>query len=94
MKSSIKIGIIGDYDPARPAHIATDAALDHAAELLQLELEKQWLATDSLEKAILEKRLNEFDGLFCSPGSPYRSLDGALAAITYARESNKPFFGT
>ncbi len=31
---------------------------------------------------------------FCSPGSPYRSLDGALEAIRFAREGGVPFIGT
>jgi CTP synthase (UTP-ammonia lyase) len=29
-----------------------------------------------------------------SPGSPYHSLDGALRAIRFARESHRPFIGT
>src|SRR5208282_6192757 len=32
--------------------------------------------------------------LLCSPGSPYKSLDGALAGIRYARENKVPFIGT
>jgi CTP synthase (UTP-ammonia lyase) len=29
-----------------------------------------------------------------APGSPYRSIDGALRAIRYARESRRPLLGT
>src|SRR5262249_50063004 len=35
-----------------------------------------------------------FDALFCSPGSPYKSLEGALQGIQYARQNNVPFIGT
>jgi CTP synthase (UTP-ammonia lyase) len=35
-----------------------------------------------------------FDGLWCVPASPYRSMDGALTAIRFARERSRPFLGT
>jgi len=38
--------------------------------------------------------LCDFDGLWCVPGSPYRSMNGALNAIRFARENNIPFIGT
>jgi CTP synthase (UTP-ammonia lyase) len=34
------------------------------------------------------------DGFWCSPGSPYKSLDGALEMIRWARLERKPFIGT
>ena len=33
-------------------------------------------------------------GVWCAPGGPYRSLDGALEAIRWARETNVAFLGT
>ncbi len=38
--------------------------------------------------------LAEFAGLWCVPGMPYRSADGVLQAIRYARETRTPFLGT
>ena len=38
--------------------------------------------------------LANFAALWCVPASPYRSMDGALFAIRYAREHNIPFLGT
>jgi CTP synthase (UTP-ammonia lyase) len=38
--------------------------------------------------------LAAFDGLWAAPGSPYRSLEGALAGVRFARERGVPFFGT
>jgi len=34
------------------------------------------------------------DALWCAPGSPYRSLDGALEALRYGREHGVPTLGT
>lgn len=89
----VKVGIIGDYDENRPSHRATAAALEHSAASLGLELESEWVGTEGLERGTGE-RLDGYDCLFCSPGTPYRSLEGALAGISYARENDIVFLGT
>jgi CTP synthase (UTP-ammonia lyase) len=38
--------------------------------------------------------LDTFDALWCVPGSPFRSMTGALNAIRFARESDRPLIGT
>lgn len=92
MNSTIKIGIIGDYD-GRVSHTATDEAARHCAAQLGLELQTQWLPTDSLLEE-LDQNLNGFDGFWCAPGSPYKSAQGAMNGIQFARENNYPFIGT
>jgi len=89
----IKIGIIGDFDLERPSHKATNEALKHCANYLEINLELQWLSTESLERDV-DKSIRKFDGLWCAPGSPYKSMNGALNAIQFARENNYPFIGT
>lgn len=93
MPGTLKIGIIGDYNPASRYHRATDAALQHSAAALGVEVEAVWLPTPSLEDERGESGLAAFDALWCSPGSPYASMEGALAAIRYARKQGKPFVG-
>src|SRR5579859_4688623 len=88
----IQIGIIGDYNASAPTHQATTAALQHAAAQLDLEVDSIWLPTDTLEHDMVQ--LEEMDGLWCAPGSPYRSMQGALQAIRFAREQGRPFLGT
>jgi CTP synthase (UTP-ammonia lyase) len=83
----IKIGIIGDFNGNNATHIATTNGIQHAAEILDQPMEAVWLPTaDSHE-------LGNFQGLLCSPGSPYVSMTNALACIRYARENNVPFIG-
>jgi len=38
--------------------------------------------------------LDGHHGIWCVPGSPYASMDGALNAIRFAREHGRPFLGT
>lgn len=90
----IRIGIIGDYDPDRLSHTATEEALAHAARSLSLRLAITWLPTPTLDQPEGVAALRSFDALWCAPGSPYRSTDGALAAIRFAREEDWPLIGT
>jgi CTP synthase (UTP-ammonia lyase) len=88
MASVIRIGIIGDFQAENSTHVATNNGIQHAAEVLGRAFEAVWLPTDQPQE------FGKFHGLFCSPGSPYRSFDGALTGIRYARENNIPFLGT
>jgi CTP synthase (UTP-ammonia lyase) len=94
MDQAIELGIIGDYNPNLRFHTATDEALKHAAKALSLALDFEWLPTQSLEDQSEQKNLERFHALWCSPGSPYKSLDGALWGIRFARERGRPFIGT
>jgi len=95
MKEKLTVGIIGDYDPqAFPSHARTDEALGHAAGALSVAVEPVWLPTPSLTGPVSPETLSRFDGLWCAPGSPYQSMDGALQAIRFAREEKRPFFAT
>jgi CTP synthase (UTP-ammonia lyase) len=80
------IGVVGDYNPAHETHTTLDAALAHAGA------ESEWIATDAVPPADeIERR---YAGLWIAPASPYRSMDGALSAITAARERGIPLVGT
>jgi CTP synthase (UTP-ammonia lyase) len=91
---TFRIGIIGDYNPDLPSHVATNEALKHAADSTRMPLEFEWLSTQPLAFAEGESVLEQFDGLWASPGSPYQSMEGALRAIQFARERDWPFTGT
>jgi CTP synthase (UTP-ammonia lyase) len=88
MAIATRIGIIGDFNAKNPTHIATNDGIQHAAEALGQPIEAVWLPTEERHD------WGAFQGLFCSPGSPYKSLDGALLGIQYARENDTPFMGT
>ena len=81
------IGVIGDLNPANPTHRATNDALAHAGAGYT------WVPTDEVgghPGAVLRT----FAGLVIAPGSPYRNMDGAIAAVRYARERGVPLVGT
>jgi CTP synthase (UTP-ammonia lyase) len=94
MNRLLRVGIIGDFDPSCPSHAATNEALSHAAGALSLTLDRSWLPTQSLADEGSEMILKQYDALWCAPGSPYKSMNGALEAIRFARERSWPFIGT
>jgi CTP synthase (UTP-ammonia lyase) len=93
MQRHVSVGVIGDFDAGFPPHPATDSALRDAAAALEVTVDVRWHATDELVDADLAGVLVE-DALWCAPGSPYKSLDGALRAIRFAREEDVPLLGT
>lgn len=80
------IAILGERIPGFPPHDSTDDAIAHAGEALGVDVHARWVATD--------EELPEAHAIWCAPGSPYRSLDGALAALRHGREDGVPTLGT
>jgi CTP synthase (UTP-ammonia lyase) len=90
-REGVRIGLVGDRDGSVPAHRAIPEALRLAAEALAVPVAFEWVPTESIEDGA---RIAGFDGLWCVPASPYRSMDGALRAIELARVRRRPFLGT
>jgi CTP synthase (UTP-ammonia lyase) len=91
MMIAVRIGLIGDYDPAVPAHQAIPRALALAADATGIAVAHEWVSTDEITS---DARIAGYDALWCVPASPYRSTEGALRAIRFAREQGRPFLGT
>lgn len=89
---ALRIGIVGDFDKNKHSHWATEAALFHAAARQRLSVAPRWIETLSLADSA--EQLAELDGIFGAPGSPYRSMQGMLRALEFARQRRIPFLGT
>ena len=87
----MKIGLIGDHDDTITAHRAIPLAFELIKKKYNTDICYEWLATNSIGTSI---DLTMFNGLWCVPGSPYQDMEGALSAIQYARQNNRPFLGT
>jgi CTP synthase (UTP-ammonia lyase) len=92
MNGPVQVGIIGDFNPKSRYHLATNEALRQAGRHLSAEVNCVWLPTPSLDTD--QTPLEQFDALWCAPGSPYASMEGALKGIQFAREKGRPFVGT
>lgn len=89
----MKLAIIGDYDDNFKPHKATNEAIGHSINKYNIQLQSEWISTDSIESNF-ENIISTFDGFWIAPGSPYNSMSGALEIIKFARTNNIPTFGT
>ncbi len=87
---ALTIALIGDFNKEVIAHMAIPQAIEISANVLQFNAESHWVDTDRLRL----DELKSFDAIWCVPASPYKSMEGALTAIRYARENHVPFLGT
>jgi CTP synthase (UTP-ammonia lyase) len=94
VSDATRIGILGDFNSEFRSHPATTNSIQHAARKLGITVEAEWIPTPSLVAPGAEKLLESFDGLWASPGSPYKSFDGMLKGIEFARRRDWPFLGT
>src|SRR6478735_1332512 len=93
MPQSIKLALVGDYDPCFVPHVMTNEAVAHMGPAIGARIEAHWIPTMKLLEDT-SGQLGAFDALWIVPGSPYRSLEGALNAICHAREKGIPTLGT
>src|SRR4029450_3634013 len=85
IRDRVRVAVVGDFHPAnRPPRFPSDA-------LAHVGLAAEWVPTDA--PGDWGDRLSRFNGVWIAPASAYRSMDGALTAIRYAREGGGPLGG-
>ena len=85
-----RVALIGDRSGNVRAHARIPVIIDTLLMREGLALDPYWIGT--LDAAGCD--LAGFDAVWVTPGSPYESLGGAIAAIRAARELGIPFLGT
>jgi CTP synthase (UTP-ammonia lyase) len=91
--TSRRIALVGDFNPDVLAHRAISECFALARQASPDSVIPEWVATDTIVPGD-ETSLQQFTGIWCTPASPYRSTEGALWAIQYARTHAVPFLGT
>lgn len=81
----IDLVLVGEQRADVPSHRAIATLLTRTPNV-----RARWLRTDEVTRSNLEAA----SAIWCVPGSPYASMDGALEAIRFARENAIPFLGT
>ncbi|MFK3709402.1 CTP synthase [Leclercia adecarboxylata] len=91
VKNTLRIALVGDYNPDVLAHQAIPLVIDDAAAVLEITADYDWLATTELTSP---EDLVGYDAIWLVPASPYKNAEGAFIAARYARENSVPFLGT
>jgi CTP synthase (UTP-ammonia lyase) len=90
----IRIAVVGDFKPEVRAHTALNEALGHTSEHLGLAVDVDWVPTPQVSRTNVALVLGSAQGIIVPPNSPYESMEGALAAIEFARTRGWPFYGS
>ena len=92
--NAISIAVVADFNPANETLVATNEAIRHCATALRLNVAAEWIGTETVIEPETSRRLRKAGGIWIGPASPYKSMEGALAAIRLAREHHIPLLGT
>jgi CTP synthase (UTP-ammonia lyase) len=90
---TVHVAVVGDYQADHVTHPATNASVGHAAESVGCAANVEWIPTIDVPGRA-RSILGSYDGVVIAPGSPYASMQGALEAITFARENRVPLLAT
>ncbi|MFP4187432.1 MAG: CTP synthase [Acholeplasmataceae bacterium] len=93
LKERVRIAIVGKYVRLKDAYLSLTEALNHAGYALNRQIEIVWVDAESLDPDTVGAALSSCNGIVVPGGFGKRATTGKLAAITYARTNDIPFFG-
>jgi CTP synthase (UTP-ammonia lyase) len=86
--ATAKLALVGDRSPSVRAHGRIPLLIDALRRREGLVLDPYWIPSTEADD------LQDFDGIWVVPGSPYSDPDKVVAAVRTAREREIPFLGT
>jgi len=92
-QGSVRIAVVGKYVGLVDSYKSVQEALFHGGIRHDVHVEMDWLLSEEFTPESAGERLAGYDGLLVPGGFGSRGVEGMLAAIRYARESDLPFFG-
>ena len=92
-KSTIQVGLVGKYVELKDSYKSIAEALIHAGAHLEVDVQVDWIHSESISEKSAETKLAHLDGIIVAPGFGSRGIDGKIETIQYARTRGIPFFG-
>ncbi len=91
--TKLNIGLVGKYTDLHDAYLSVVEALKHAAIFNQVDLNLQWVESESVDCDTVEEHLKGLDGILIPGGFGVRGIEGKICTAQYAREKKIPFLG-
>ncbi|BCR05495.1 CTP synthase [Desulfuromonas versatilis] len=91
--SEIRIAIVGKYVELTESYKSLSEALIHGGIANDCRVNLKYVDSESLERHGVNGTFDDVDGVLVPGGFGERGSEGKVAAIQYAREKGKPFFG-
>jgi CTP synthase len=93
-RGKVRIAVVGKYTELVDAYKSVQEGLIHGGIANDVEVSIDWLSSEGFENVEgPAPRLEGYDGLLIPGGFGPRGVEGMLAAIRWAREEGRPFFG-
>ncbi|NUM88775.1 MAG: CTP synthase [Bdellovibrionales bacterium] len=94
-KHEVTIGIVGKYVELKESYKSLNEALVHGGVAHDTKVNLKFIDAEEMMKseANMERELSDVDGVLIPGGFGVRGVEGKVAAIRYARERKRPFFG-
>jgi CTP synthase (UTP-ammonia lyase) len=89
---TVVVSVLIDSPPDHRYHLATLAALRHAADHRGIPIEVRVVPTDTIREP--STIASAGSAVIIGPGTPYRDPEAAHAVVREARERNIPLVGT
>lgn len=92
-RPTVRIALVGKYVELHDAYISVVESLQHAALENGVKVEIDWINSETTTAEEMKQHLRKVHGVVVPGGFGSRGVDGKIAAVTYAREHNLPYFG-
>ena len=89
----VRIAVVGKYTELVDSYKSVQQALLHGGIANDVEVDIDWLQSETFAPDSASKKLEGYDGLLVPGGFGSRGVEGMLAAIGEARVTGLPFFG-
>ena len=92
-EGEVKIAIVGKYTGLQDAYKSLNEALAHGGIANRVRVELQWFEAEIFEAPERVQHLADVHGVLVPGGFGERGAEGKIAAVTFARQHNVPYFG-
>ncbi len=92
-RPTVRIALVGKYVELHDAYISVVESLQHAALENGVDVEIDWINSETVTAAEMEQHLRKANGVIVPGGFGSRGVEGKIAAVRFAREHNLPYFG-
>jgi CTP synthase len=93
LSGSVRIAVVGKYVQLQDAYLSVVEALRHGGIHHGVEVELDFVDSETLAPAETERHLERADGVLIPGGFGVRGIEGKIQAARYARERGVPFLG-
>jgi CTP synthase len=92
-EGKVSIAVVGKYMQVKDSYKSLIEALIHGGLANNVHVDVDWIESEVFEKDSSAVYLEDMNGILVPGGFGERGTEGKIAAVTFARERQLPFFG-